>query len=74
MMRGGSCTRHFDTCFEMRDGKYVSEALYRQSLQNCRMNDKDHRERCMRPGEALATPLYPNPPGSSSPMVFWDVS
>lgn len=34
MVRGGSSTRHFDTCFEMCDGDLVAVALYRRAENN----------------------------------------
>ena len=34
MLRGGTCTRHFDTCFEMYDGEVVAVALYRRAAKN----------------------------------------
>lgn len=34
MLRGGSPTRRFDTCFEMHDGDLVAVALYRRAETN----------------------------------------
>lgn len=35
--RGGTQTRHFDTCFEMYDGVTVANAVYRRSFTNQRL-------------------------------------
>lgn len=32
ILRGGGCTRKFDTCFEMHDGRDVARRLYRRAL------------------------------------------
>ena len=48
ILRGGECTRKFDTCFEMGDGEEVARRLYRRARHN--------------PSLAAALPRYVRPP------------